>query len=75
MAAFTFSMAGDDALGLDGHRDHAQRYPVQDVDERDDESQARLPNPDHPAEAEQHALLVLLDDVHRHGQQQDAQEE
>ena len=63
-------VAGDDALRLDRHRDDPQRHPVQHVDERDDEPQPGLAYAEHPAEPEQHALLVLLDDPHRHRQHQ-----
>ena len=41
---------------------------VQHVDQRDDHPQAGLSYADDPAEAEQHALLVLLDDAHRQPQ-------
>src|SRR5205085_6701553 len=55
-------VAGDDPLGLDGHGDDAQADPVQDVDDRDDDGQARFPDADDPSEPEQDTLLVLLDD-------------
>jgi len=58
----THVVAGDDALGLDRHGDDAQRKAVQDVDERDDDSQPRLARPQHSTQPEQHALLVLFDD-------------
>src|SRR5690349_13638589 len=45
---------GDDALGLDRHRDDPQRHPVQHVDERDDEPEAGIPRTPHPAQPEQH---------------------
>ena len=64
-------VAGDDALRLDGHRDDPQRDPVHDVDERDDHAQARCPYSEHPAESEQHTLLVLLHHLDRHRQQQE----
>jgi len=60
-------------LGLDGHGDDPQRHPPQDVDHRDDQSQAGLPYPDDPSEAEQHAFLVLLDDSDREGQPEQGQ--
>src|SRR5690242_6374841 len=56
---------GDDALGLDRHRDDPQRHPVQHVDERDDEPEAGIPRTPHPARPEQHPLLVLLHDSRR----------
>jgi hypothetical protein len=55
-------VAGDDALGLDGHGDDAQAHPVQDVHERDDDGQAGLADADDAAEPEEHSLLVLFDD-------------
>ena len=59
----------DDALGLDRHRDDAQRHPAQHVDHRHDDGQAGLPDPHDPPQPEQHTLLVLLHDPER--QQED----
>jgi hypothetical protein len=58
-------VAGDDALGLDRHGHDPQRHPPQHLDQRHDQPQAGLADPHHPAKAEQHALLVLLDDPNR----------
>ena len=58
-------VAGDDALGLDRHGHDPQRHPPQHLDQRHDQPQAGLSDPHHPAEAEQHPSLVLLDDPHR----------
>ena len=66
-------VAGDDALGLDRHRDDPQRHPVQHVDERDDQPEPGLARAEHPAEPEQHPLLVLLDDLGRHREAQQEQ--
>ncbi len=40
---------------------------MHDVDDRDDEAQSGLAGADHPAEPEEHPLLVLLDDTDRQG--------
>src|SRR6266536_4246612 len=66
-------VAGDDALGLDGHGDDAQADPVQDVDDRDDDGQAGLSDPDDASEPEQDSLLVLFDDLDGEGEQQQRQ--
>jgi hypothetical protein len=58
-------VAGDDALGLDRHRDDSQRHPMQDVDERDDHPQPGLARAQHPAQPEQDALLILFDNLDR----------
>ena len=60
----------DNALGLDRHRDDPERHPVQHVNERDDEPEARIPRAPHPAQPEQHPLLVLLHDPRRQGHAQ-----
>src|SRR6266567_2731104 len=66
-------VAGDDALGQDGHGDDAQADPVQDVDDRDDDGQAGLSDPDDASEPEQDSLLVLFDDLDGEGEQQQRQ--
>jgi len=58
---------------MDRHRDDPQRHPVQHVDERDDEPEARMPRAPHPAQPEQHPLLVLLHDPRRQGHPQQEQ--
>ena len=62
-------VAGDDALGLDGHGHDPQRDAVQHVDERDDQPDPRLTQPADATDTEQDALLVLLDHPHRRGEQ------
>src|SRR5664279_5253964 len=56
-------VTSDDALGLDRHGDDPQRDPVQHVDERDDDPQARSAHADDATESEQDPDLVLLDDL------------
>jgi hypothetical protein len=58
-------VAGNDALGLDRHRDNPQRHPMQHVDERDDHPQPGFACAQHPAQPEHDALLILLDDLDR----------
>src|SRR3954470_4129927 len=57
-------VAGDDPLGLDRHRDDAQRDAVDAIDERDDEDHAGAAGAvlDAP-QPELHAPLVLLEDL------------
>src|ERR1035437_2758242 len=66
-------VAGDDALRLDGHGDDPQRHPVQHVGERDDEPEAGVAGAADPAQPEQHALLVLLDDPRGQGRAEQQQ--
>jgi hypothetical protein len=47
---------------------------VQDIDERDDEPEPGVPRALQPAEPEQHAPLVLLDNFHRHRESQQDQQ-
>jgi hypothetical protein len=56
---------GDDALGLDRHCHDAQRHPVQDIDDGDEQPQSGFLGSGDPAEPEHHVPLVLLDDTHR----------
>jgi hypothetical protein len=65
---------GDDALGLDRHRDDPQRHPAQHVDHRDDQVEPGCPRALQPAQPEQHALLVLPDDPHRQREPQQRQQ-
>ena len=47
----------------------AERHLLHDLDDGDDQAQPGLPGADDPAQPEHDALLVLLDDADRQGQQ------
>ena len=64
---------GDDALGLDRHRHDAERHLPQHVDERHDDDETGLLLADHPAESEDDALFVLLNDVEREGKEDEGE--
>ena len=64
---------GDDPLRLDRHRDGAQRYAPEHVDEGNEEGQSGFADRVRAAEPEQNAPFVLLHDPDGQGQQDDSQ--
>jgi hypothetical protein len=62
---------GDDLLRGHRHRGDLQVDPAQLVDDRHDEEHARTLGPDAAAQPEDHGPLVLLDDLHGVGEEDD----